>query len=169
MPHMPNDIQEFIDYGITLLESEKQDEAEAVFLDAQIKWPDDPRPFIGSARTANFNNNLNLSLERWKMARDKFPANLHIIKGLGNVYLDLKEFDKANKCFSVAHELELNSIKEMNNYMGNVNELIYSENFIKAEALLIEAQLKWPEKINPFHSHHRLLEINRRKSKDDKD
>lgn len=162
MLHTPNDIQAFIDHGITLLREEKYDEAEAVFLKAQLKWPDNPLPFIGSARAAQFNNKLRLSLKRWKTARDKFSSNLQILKGLGNIYLELKKFRKARRCFTETNELESSSFKKLKEFMRNVNVLISAEEYTKAEALLIEAQTRWPEKINPFHAHHRLLEIKRR-------
>lgn len=165
MVNLPNEIQKVIERGITLLKSEKFNEADAVFLYAQKKWPDNPLPYIGSARTAHFSNNNNLSLECWIIAREKFPADMQILKGLGSIYLDLKEFDKASKCFTEVHNLEANSFRELNKFMQGVNVLIDSEEYTKAEDLLREAKIRWPEKINPFHAHHRLLELNRRKSK----
>ena len=164
MARLVNDINIYIEYGNNLLKSKKYNEAETLFIDARTKWPEEPLPYIGAANAAHSNNNYELSLKRWEIAREKFPANLQILKGLGSIYLDLKEYDKANKCFSEAHDLESNSFDEMNKFMSHVNELIFSENFTEAEALLIDAQKKWPEKISPFHTHQRLLEKKRRRS-----
>lgn len=164
MTNRLNNIQDFIDHGITLLQSRKFDKAEAIFLAAQAKWPESPLPFIGSARTAYFSNNNNLSLERWIMARERFPDDIQILKGLGNIYLDLNELEKANKCFIEAQEKDMISYKELDELIQEANILIDSKNYTKAEELLLEAESRWPEHIAPFHAHHRLFEIKRRNS-----
>jgi tetratricopeptide (TPR) repeat protein len=163
--HHLNNIQEFLDHGITLLKSGKFDEAEAVFLVAQTKWPDSPLPYTGSARTAHFSNNYSLALERWIIAHEKFPADIQILRGLGNIYLELKKLDKANKCFIEVLDLEANYFKEMHEFMQGVNLLIDSKEYTKAKELLLEAEIRWPENIVPFHAHHRLLETIRRNSR----
>lgn len=163
---LPNKIQEVIKHGNALLKSEKFEEADAVFLYAKQKWPDSPLPYIGSARTAHFgSNNHNLSLERWTIAREKFPADLQVLKGLGSLYLEMKEFDKASECFTEVHHLEADSFRELNAFMQGVNVLMTSEEYSKAEELLHEAQTRWPEKCSPFYTHHRLLEVHRRSLK----
>ena len=124
MTSLLNDIQAFIDTGNSLLASGEYDKAELIFLEANTKWPENPHPYIGLAHTAHFKDRYTLSLERWKIAHGKFPGNFQILTGLGNVYLDLKNFEKANKYYAEANELSSNALNLELDLFKDLNELV---------------------------------------------
>lgn len=163
MSTLPSDFKTLMNNGNSLLGSGEYVKAEAMFLEATNKFPESPHPFIGLARSAQYKNNYTLSLERWKIALDNFPGNTQILIGLGNIYLDLKDFEKANRYFSEANDLELGLFNELNELVENGYALMHAEEFAKAESEFINAQSKWPNSLKPFYAHHRLLEIKRRK------
>jgi len=164
MQKQTNDIQSLIDHGFLLLVAGKYNKAEELFLKAQAKRPSNPTPFIAFAHAAQLKNDNNLSLKRWKLAYDKFPDNLLILKGLGNIYLELKNLEEGSNYLIEAQKLEATSNKVMYEYIENGNKLLQAGDPAKAEEVFIEAQMKWPDKLAPFHAHHRLLETNRRNS-----
>jgi tetratricopeptide (TPR) repeat protein len=77
------------------------EEAEQVLIQARERFPGSPQPALELARIAAAQNKLSLALERWRAARDAFPANAAAHAGVTDIYHKLGRLEEAE------HEAEM--------------------------------------------------------------
>lgn len=129
LERFPGNIAASIGKANTCLELGKYEEAEAYYLEAQTKWPNDPRAFVGYARAAQMQCRWTDAMLRWESALGKWVSELE--RSPGNMVASI---GRANIC------LELGQ-------------------FELAETYFLDAQLKWPGNPNSFVGYARVAQM----------
>ena len=102
----PENKPALIGLGNAHLELDDFSTAEAIFLEARNKWPDNPVSAVGYARAAQAQCHWVEALERWQEAlarwravAEKSPGNLHALIGQANAFLELGNYAAADAIF----------------------------------------------------------------------
>jgi tetratricopeptide (TPR) repeat protein len=95
----PDEIAAYNGMGNALMQLEKFDRSEAIFIEITHKYPHKSIGFNGLSTLAMNAKQWELARERWQETIERFPNNLQAYEGLAKVLIKLKKFDRAEAIY----------------------------------------------------------------------
>ncbi|MBR8827991.1 MAG: tetratricopeptide repeat protein [Gomphosphaeria aponina SAG 52.96 = DSM 107014] len=140
----PEYIDGYVWKGNTLNQLGRLEAAEDVFNIVIEKFPYEPTGYENLAKLAGNNLNLELALSRWETVIEKFPHHLPGYVSKGNTLSRLGKFPEAEIVFQ---ELREKYPGQTSGYEGLIKVAITARDFLKAEELINQAKLLFPENL----------------------
>jgi tetratricopeptide (TPR) repeat protein len=134
--HNPKNPEKVYELAKVALRNKNLDAAEKVYKLLADSADTSARPLVGLARVALGRNDVGKALEYLTLAEQRNKLYVHVFSERGLVYLKMKQFEDALKCFEAAIELSpLNAIR----YKSAADVLFLRERYQEAVTLLEKA------------------------------